>query len=499
MSRKVLLIGLDSAPPELLFDRFLNDLPNIRSLIQSGVYGDLNSTIPPITVPAWMSMMTGKDPGTLGFYGLRNRADHSYSKMELANSRLVKEDALWDILGAACKKVVLVGVPQTYPPSPVNGWLISSFLTPDTDCEYTYPFDLKPEIERVSGGYILDVPNFRTEDRTVLLRQIYEMTERRFRVTEHLMQTRPWDFFAHIEIGTDRIHHAFWRFLDETHRRHDPDSEYRNAIRDYYRFIDREIGKLIDIAGGDTAILVVSDHGAKRIDGGICVNEWLVREGYLALESSPSGPVALEEAGVDWDRTTAWGEGGYYARIFLNVKGREPNGTVPMEAFEALRDELADKLAVIPDESGGEIPTVIFKPQEAYEMCNGIPPDLIVYFGNLLWRSIGTVGSGKIHTQENDTGPDDANHAQNGVFIARAEGVESGRKIECLDILDVAPTVLSIMDVPVPEDMRGTSILESTETERGSPKKRRGLETEEVYSEEERAVIEDRLKALGYL
>ena len=132
MSRKVLVIGLDSAPPELIFHRFVDDLPNIRSLLDSGPHGELNSTIPPITVPAWMSMMTGKDPGTLGFYGLRNRTDRSYSRMAIANSRLVRDDTLWDILSRAGRSVILVGVPQTFPPKPVNGCMITSFLTPDT-------------------------------------------------------------------------------------------------------------------------------------------------------------------------------------------------------------------------------------------------------------------------------------------------------------------------------------------------------------------------------
>ncbi|MGA1198808.1 MAG: alkaline phosphatase family protein, partial [Candidatus Latescibacterota bacterium] len=128
MSRRVLVIGLDCAPPELIFYRFKNDLPTIRSLVENGLYGPLKSTIPAITVPAWMSMVTSKDPGTLGFYGLRNRANYSYDQMDIANARLVKDDTLWDILSAHDKKVILVGVPQTYPPRPVNGCLISSFL-----------------------------------------------------------------------------------------------------------------------------------------------------------------------------------------------------------------------------------------------------------------------------------------------------------------------------------------------------------------------------------
>ncbi|MBT3603432.1 MAG: phosphodiesterase, partial [Candidatus Latescibacteria bacterium] len=257
MSRRVLIIGLDCAPPELIFDRFKNDLPTIRALVETGLYGKLKSTIPAITVPAWMSMVTSKDPGTLGFYGLRNRANYSYDQMDIANSRLLKDDTLWDILSAHDKKVILVGVPQTYPPRPVNGCLVASFLTPSTDSDYTYPIALKGEIEQVADGYMIDVRDFRTNDKPRLLQQIYAMTEKRFKVTRHLMQTREWDFCMHVEMGTDRIHHGFWRYLDETHRKHDHNSEYVHAIRDYYKYLDGEIASLMELAGPETAVLLV--------------------------------------------------------------------------------------------------------------------------------------------------------------------------------------------------------------------------------------------------
>ena len=143
--RKVLVIGLDCASPELIFQRFRDDMPTIGNLIETGIFGNLKSTIPPITIPAWMSMVTGKDPGTLGFYGLRNRTDYSYSHLSIANSSLVHDDTVWDIISAAGKKVILVGVPQTYPPQPVNGCLIASFLTPSNNSPYTYPDSLKAE------------------------------------------------------------------------------------------------------------------------------------------------------------------------------------------------------------------------------------------------------------------------------------------------------------------------------------------------------------------
>jgi predicted AlkP superfamily phosphohydrolase/phosphomutase len=364
--------------------------------------------------------------------------------------------------------------------------MVTSFLTPSIESPYTYPAELKREIADLVGEYMLDVRNFRTENKGDLLKQIYEMTEKRMTLAKHLMRTRPWDFFMVVEMGTDRIHHGFWRFMDREHRKFAP-GEHQHAIRDYYRYLDREIGELIDLAGPDTAILVVSDHGAKRIDGGICVNEWLMREGYLRLRTIPPRALPLEEADVDWSRTAAWGAGGYYARIFLNVKGREPQGCVAPEDYERVRNELAEGLKGIPDEDGSPIPTRVFKPQEIYRECNGIPPDLIVYFGDLLWRSIGQVGGGELHTFENDTGPDDANHAQHGIFIMNERKGLAGRRLDDLHLRDVAPTILRLMGQPVPEDMTGRAIAGETAGEG------------QVYTAQEEAILKKRLRDLGYL
>jgi predicted AlkP superfamily phosphohydrolase/phosphomutase len=493
----VLIIGLDCAPPELVFERFKDDLPTIRSLMETGLYGELKSTIPAITVPAWMSMVTSKDPGTLGFYGLRNRTDFSYDKMEIANARLLKDDTVWDILSAYEKKVILVGVPQTYPPRPVNGCMIASFLTPGNDSSYTYPKGLQQEIEQVADGYMIDVRDFRTDDKSSLLQQIYDMTKKRFKVTRHLMQTREWDFCMHVEMGTDRIHHGFWRFLDETHRKHDPSSEFVGAIGDYYKYLDGEIASLIDLAGKDTTVLLVSDHGAKRIDGGICINEWLIREGYLRLNHEPETITSFENLDVDWANTTAWAAGGYYARIFLNVKGREPSGLIYPSDYETVRNTLAEKIMEITDPDGNQIPTQVFKPEDIYQSVNNIPPDLIVYFGDLLWRSIGSVGHNAVHTLENDIGPDDANHAQHGIFILN-DHAHRGH-LQHLDIRDVAPTVLALMDIPVPSDMQGHSVIETGSEGQSDQTEPFESPTDDVYTAEEKVTLEDRLKSLGYL
>lgn len=457
--RKVLVIGLDCAAPELVFDRWAPLLPNISRLMGTGLYGRLESTTPPITVPAWMSMMTSKDPGQLGLYGFRNRRDYSYDGMALATSLAVKEDAVWDILSRAGKTVTLIGVPPSYPPKPVNGHLISCFMTPDATSQYTYPPSLKAEVEGLVGEYLFDAEGFRSDDKERILKQIYLMTEKRFTVARHLMQHKPWDFFMLVEIGVDRIHHGFWKYCDERHRKHQPGSPFEHTIRDYYIYLDGLIGDLLALTDDQTAVLIVSDHGAKRLEGGICINEWLMAEGYLTLKEVPSTVTPFGKVRVEWERTRAWGEGGYYGRLFLNVKGREPNGTIDPSQVETVRDELIERLETITDDTGRPIGVKAFKPERIYAACRGIPPDLIVYFGDLSWRSVGSVGYGSIWTFENDTGPDDANHAQHGIFIVHDPRWTQGRPVEGARIMDIAPTILTLFGFPIPRDMQGRSIL----------------------------------------
>jgi predicted AlkP superfamily phosphohydrolase/phosphomutase len=460
MGKKLLLLGLDCATPQLLFDAWLNDLPNIKELISKGVHGKLRSTIPPITVPAWTAMMTSKDPGTLGFYGFRNRRSYDYENLYFANAKYVKDKTVWNYLSRNRKSSIIFGVPQTYPPKPLNGIMVSSFLAPGKDVQFTYPDDIKAELDKAADGdYIIDVKDFRTDNKDWLLEQIYLMTERRFKAFRHLYKKEFYDFGMIVEMGIDRIHHGFWRFFDKTHRLYEPGNPYENAIHDYYRALDEEIGRTLDIIDDDTAVMVVSDHGAKPMKGAICINEWLQKEGLLVLKEKPKQQMRMTMDMVDWDKTRVWGEGGYYGRIFFNVKGREPRGIIPQQEYESFRNQLKAKLEAIEDEKGQNINTRVFKAEELYRQVNNIAPDLIVYLGNLDWRSAGSVGIGAIHLFENDTGPDDANHAQEGIFILSVPGKKIEKQQDTYSIYDIAPTILRYFDIEVPDDMIGNSII----------------------------------------
>ena len=456
--RKALIIGLDCATPQYVLDEWGDKLPTTRHLMSNGLYGRLRSTIPPITCPAWMCMATSKDPGQLGLYGFRNRKDYSYTGLTIANSTAVREPTLWDVLGRQGLKSALIGLPMTYPPRPLNGWMVTSFLTPSMDSQFTYPGTLKSELLRVAPDYQIDVRNFRTDDKDNLLKQIYDMTEQRFRFVAHMLQTKDWDFLEFVEMGIDRLYHAFWRYAAKDHRLYEPGNKYENVMWEYHRYVDEEMGKLLELVPDDTLVLVVSDHGAKSMVGGICINDWFVKQGYLKLKSAPAEPRRMEMDDIDWKHTIAWGEGGYYGRVMLNVQGREPEGIIPPADYEKVRTELAEALQALGDDHGQPIGTKVFRPEDIYRTVNNIPPDLIVYFGDLDWRSAGTIGNQAVHIFENDTGPDDANQAQEGLFILYDPLSSERGEVEGAELYDVPPTILRGLDLPVPEDMIGKPI-----------------------------------------
>ena len=458
--KKVLVIGLDSAPPELLFDKLIEDLPNIKKLLENSIYGPMRSCIPAITIPAWMVMATGKTPGELGLYGFRHRKKGTYNDIWIAHSLMVKEKAVWDYLGEVGKKSILVGVPPSYPPKPIKGYLVSCFITPDASVNYTYPKSLKDEIEKLVGEYIFDVV-FRKDNRDEVKELLWEMTEKRFEVIRYLIEEKEWDYFQFVEIGLDRVHHAFWKYFDKNHHLYEPGNKYENVIPDYYKLLDKEIGKTLKLLDLDeTAVAIVSDHGIKAMKGAFAINQWMIEEGLLKIKNPEileSGKqVRFEDLDVDWSKTIAWAWGGYYARIFLNVEGREPNGIIKPEDYDKVREEVAEMVKGIRGPNGERWDTKVFYPEDIYPETKGDKPDMMVYLDNLSWRSAGTLGYDSPYLLENDTGPDDAVHAEYGVFSLYVPGMEESREITST-IYDFAPTMLKLFGIEKP--LRGRSIL----------------------------------------
>ena len=457
---RVVIIGWDCAPPQLVLDQWLDDLPNLRAIVEGGAAERLRSSDPPITVPAWTCMMSSVNPGQLGFFGFRNRRQGEYDEKWIANSSAVNVPRLWDLLGEAGKRTCMINVPQTYPVSKVNGILISSFLTPDTTCEYTWPPGLGKQLDAIADGYMIDVDGFRTDDKQWLLDEIYRMTDKRFRVTKALIQLEPWDFFMMVEMGPDRIGHGFWKYCDPEHPRYEPGNRFESALVDYYRHLDEQLGELVALAGDETAIFVVSDHGGKPMKGSFCINDWLIQQGLLRLKEPVDEVTRFSADLVDWEQTTAWAWGGYYGRLFINVEEREPMGAVARADYEMVRDDLIERIEAIPDHEGRPMETKALRPQDIYSgPCVDDAPDLMIYLDDLNWRLGQDIGNSSEYTFDTEIGPDDSVHDYHGIIAARLPGERQLALDSSVHLMDVAPTVLDILGEPIPEQMEGRSRL----------------------------------------
>ncbi|HYN81240.1 MAG TPA: alkaline phosphatase family protein [Gemmatimonadaceae bacterium] len=486
---KILVIGLDCAAPELLFGN--EKLTNIRRLMASGCYGRLESVIPPITIPAWQCMVTSQDPGSLGVYGFRNRADHTYANLSIANSRSFKAMTIWDHLALEGKKAVLIGVPPSFPPRKVNGICVGCFMTPSVDEEYTHPPAVKDEIKSLVGEYMVDVKGFRTDDKEWLRDQIFEMSRRQFTVVRHYLKNAEWDYFHFVNIALDRVHHGFWKYMDPKHPDYEAGNPYETVIASFYAHLDEEIGMLLELLDDDTAVLVVSDHGAQALQGGFCVNEWLVEQGLLTLESYPDAVTPFGELKIDWGRTKVWSEGGYYARVFFNVKDREPQGVIEPDEYESFRDEMKRRFEAVAGPDEEELRTLVFRPEEIYREVRNVAPDLVVHFGGLDWRSIGGVGyRGLVHLRENDSGPDHCNHAQFGAFVLAAPNVPELGEIKNAKLLDIAPTLMEVGGYEIPDSFQGRSLFGGSLA---------GISHQRATSADAEEAIRERLSGLGYI
>jgi len=488
---KILVIGLDGAAPELLLgdDR----LSTIRSLMEAGCYGRLESVVPSTNVPGWMCLSTGQDPGSLGVYGLRDRADHSYKGLGVVDSRSITAPAIWDQVAGEGGKSILIGVPPGYPPRKVNGISVGCFLTPDTstgDYTYTHPPEAAATIARLVGDYPVSVKDFLTDDKARMRDEILEMSRKQFTVVRHFLENEPWDYFHFVEVGLDHIQSDFWQYHDPEHVFHEPDGPFADVVREYYLHLDEQIASILELLTEDTVVLVVSGHGARRLDGFFCVNEWLAHEGLLTLRSYPEVVTPFAKLDVDWSKTTAWSlSGSSCSRVFLNVKGREPEGTIDPADYERVRDEIKARLEATTDAEGRPLGALVFKPEEIYREVRNVAPDLIVHLGGQAWRPNGGVGYPTVHVP-NDSGRFGCNHAQHGAFVLASPHLSPIGEIEGAHLLDIAPTLLELGGYPPLPDAHGKSLVAG----RGGGS---GDGAGDAIDDDE--LVRERLRGLGYI
>ena len=481
----VLVVGLDALSPDLV-ERWLPDLPHLGRLMQAGIYGPLQSIMQPVTPVAWPAMVSGRDPSYLGYTDFVSRKGHSYTDVQLVNSRMNQVPSLYTWLPEAGRRGHMVSVPVSYPPVPIAGGVcVSCFMAPSTNKPITAPAERQQQLlQQTSEPFILDA--FVSDqgcaiDRDTLLHQIREMDRQRFDLARYLMRTTEWDLLFMVAMGTDRVGHYFMRYHDPLHGRYDPDPRYSTAIHDHYCFCDQQLGELIELAGPDTVVMVVSDHGIQRTDGRVNLNDWLIREGYLRLREPVEQPTPLAKAPIDWQHSRAWAQG-YGGQIYLNMRGREPQGIVDPDAAETLLAEIENGLKRVTTATGERLPVTTIRRQQIYtgpkaDRC----PDLFVQFDELRHLTADSVGHRNLVDPIAELGHDDASHANAGFLALAGPGVPALGRFAALNLLDVAPTILQLLDIPIPPDLDGRAIH---------------VDEDAVYSDEDEAELTNRLRAL---
>jgi predicted AlkP superfamily phosphohydrolase/phosphomutase len=446
---RVFLFGIDGAPPELVFGSWLGELPNIKRLMERGCYARLESAIPPSTIVAWNSMISGGDTSEIGVFSYTRRGKGG--KPRLVNSRDVKCELMWDILGRENKKTIALYVPLSYPARPINGAMVSGFLTPGIGSACAYPESLREKIKKLGNtGMFFDVAvglaGHKGLDPEKLIEKTYEMTEMQLRLLKELL-VEPWDFFMAVMIGTDRLQHMLWRHFDETHRRFIPNSRYRDSLKEYYIYLDRQLGGILKLLDEDTVVIVASDHGMVKQEGKININNWLMQEGYLVLKGGvdPKKKAKFSTELVDMGKSLAYGGGAYNARVYIN---RAKAG----KRYKEIRKKIASGLKQIRDDRDRELDTRVYFADEIYKGTSGTEmPDLIVYFDDLRWASNPDLGQEGLYSWESALGADSAGHSRQGCFVISGKGIKNKGQIADIDIRQVAATILWILGVEKPK------------------------------------------------
>ena len=422
--KKIFVFGIDGAMPEKVFGEWLDELPNIKKLMEGGCYAKLNSTIPPLSVTAWTSMTTGKKPAEHGIfeYLYRNRESEVPGKMNLVSSFRVKNKRVWEMVAEEGKKVISCFVPLTWPVKAYGGTIISGAPALVEKGKFAHPPEIENEIKEILGqDFQVDIRFFRDLTKKDISQRIKKVTQMHLDIIDYLIKNKEWDFFFGVITGSDRMNHSFWRYCDSHHRKYDPNSEFKTILKEYYKFLDKELGKIIQILDEDTLIIIVSDHGFTRMHTRVNLSDWLIKEGYLVLreDSKINSPTKLEHEMIDWEKTKVFAVGAYDGQIFINLKGRDPSGLVEPEEYDKLINELEEKIKKIPGDDGKILNTKIFKKKDYFKgECEDIAPDIIVYFDNLEYgANTSLIGNPSLWSSQTAIGSDDAGHAEKGIFI----------------------------------------------------------------------------------
>ena len=541
---RVIVIGIDGATFDLLEPwAETGELPSIARMLDEGAYGELTSTLPPVTSPAWPTFATGKNPGKHGVFDFIRPMG---GRFDLVNATSIQAKTIWQILSDREKMVGVMNVPVTYPPSEVNGFLISGMLSPSGgDC--SYPSGFVRDYEDRLGPYRV-APNvqYKEGNEQEFLDDALDLVDLRARYAKALMEDHPSDFFMVHFQAPDVMQHALWRFIDPSHPRYNPQAAERviPKFKAVFKRIDAFIGYVLERWGEEATVIVMSDHGFGPLHNVVNLNLFFLEKGLLQLKSgfwariraalfrAGVTPAAvwewIERAGlqnyvwqvskstrnkivgkflsfedVDWSQTVAYSIG-HVGQVYINLKGREPDGIVePGANYREVRQRTIDALKELKDPRTGE--RLVSEIIPADEVVHGPharrSPDLHLVLDD--YRTIAFplfAADGRIVTKQ--IRGDSGCHRRNGVLLMSGKGVREGFAVDGAHIMDLAPTILHLVGTPVPSDMDGRPLVSALDME--APVEYVGEDERENsdgtgLSAEDAAEVEDRLRSLGYL
>jgi predicted AlkP superfamily phosphohydrolase/phosphomutase len=559
---KVFVLGLDGATWDVLAPLArAGAMPHLARLMERGASGTLRSVFPPLSPVAWTSVMTGKNSGRHGVFEFLEH-HHDPLRGRVNSSRAIKAELVWEVAGRYGKATVAGGVPMSYPPRPAPGFYLGDFLSPADAPDFASDPALFAELESAVGPYrpwstaVHDGGN-----EAAVLTELRGFLEHHLEAVRFLMNRCDWDLFMFDLMAVDRFQHELWHVWDGSHRaRRGREAELdplRDGCREFWSALDRGIGEIEAALPADTALILMSDHGFGPIEWYVNFNVWLLQRGDIALQDSwyvrqkhwcyrrgvtpqsvynvmaklglagqrvsrfrgkQTSPlerlaesVFLSRRHVDWSKTRAYAQGNF-GQIFLNLKGRQPQGCVdPADARPLLDDLKAGLLAIPHPETCAPLVEHVYEREELYDGPQAhLAPDLTVVLGDWRYRTIGLHDFTTNQVIAPAFGPT-GDHRMEGVFVAAGPAFRPGTSPGAgADLTDIAPTVLHLLGVPVPGDMDGrilTEVLDPAfvpepETPAAPPAGEYAAVEEPVavaYTEEEDAAIQQRLADLGYL
>lgn len=551
MALKVLIIGIDAATFDIiepLVNRGL--LPTFKYLMQKGSFGRLISTIPPVTPLAWTSIVTGKNPGKHGVFDFYMPPCFGYNR-RILTAKANRAKTLWKLLSEKGLKVGVLNVPLTYPPDEVNGFIVPGMqYALYANQDLTYPKEILFELKRVLGKYEIvwgDLKSLYTDELDEFLDKWEEILEIRKKATLYLMQKYSWNFFMVVFYVIDPIQHHFWKFFDKTHPLYEPTlaKKYGSVIPYFYQKIDDAIAEILRHVDENTTIFIVSDHGAGAEIKSFYLNLWLRREGLLSFKKISYNLLArikwphfvykvlkrLKYPGIswtvplnqlkdlkkvidpreglevsyfiDWPNTKAFAGNHTEQGIYLNVRGREPQGIVSEgKEYEELREYIIHRLYQLKDpETNEKVVDRVYKREEIYHgPYVKFAPDLILKLKEWGYLSQKEIYAGSLFRYTNKT---TGTHNLEGIFIAAGSGIKKCKRISKPHVTDIAPTVLALLGQPIPLDMDGQVLKEIIEDElivryEDTFSCTETKEKQSISSKEEEE-IKETLKNLGYL